>query len=1586
MKIKLSIAVLAMAGVLVSVMVAPAQPAYFQAVTNLQPAGYWPMHEMEANPHGDIETNYGTLGTLASGFYGDWETLNNTPIVHGQPGCIVNDSLETSVHFTQTSTSASTGGFTNGLVVPHTSPLSTLNPPFSVECWMNGDASGNKQADIWSQAGAAGLNGGPNYSGIRLHWANVGWVVYSYNGASGSDLLTLISYNTGIAANTWYHTVLTDDGTNITLWINGTAVGSAAQAGNYAPDSWTPLAIDNGVGGGVPFHDSMKGYIDEFAVYTNALDPATIANHYSLGETGSAAAYFNAVTNSDPAIYFLMNSPTISSESAGASLANDGSSGISGLYRPEVIPGGVSGPGALGAGFGATNAMPGNGCDGFADVGISTSYNPTGTGANFSITAWFQGDPADSRIQSIVGHGTNSWQLGLTSSGKVVFNSGTNGAATVATGSAAGDLVSPGVYNDGFWHQVVATHSSTINILYLDGVPVATNTTTVSIPGSGADVLIGADPSFTNNPTQGQGRQFEGNICEVAYFATALTPSQVQSLYAASELQPVITQQPISATVNANSAFTNAVTAIGVGPLNYQWYMNGQAVSGATGSNLVINPIEPANAGNYYVTVSNDYGAATSAVVTVTVQSAPLLFGQFPITYSNILNTNFMTLYAGANPTFSISSGGEQPISYYWFTNGVADGAATNASLTLTNVPISSISDYCILSNSLGTATSAVWSATVVADPLSTGGTPAPYPQAVLSLNPIAYWRLNQSDNGAGNDGTVALDYAGGNDGIYTNVILGQPGYDSTADPSDSSVEVGSGQFTTNSYVGLIGTNIDFSVPAGKNAEFTVECWANVSANGGGIVAKGFGNGGEEMVLDTGGTGNAFRFYLRPSGQNTTYIASGGVPNGTWCHLAAVCDEANSNLSLYVNGALVAQTNIPAKSGIVSDVPMNMTIGARSNSSGSGNNLQSEGTINDVAVFNYALTAAQIANEYIQSGIAPYFTQQPATMYVGQGSNATVAVVAEGTSPLAYQWYETNVTAMTGYVIAGQTNESLVISNIQSSDDYYVSVTNPYGFTNSVIAPIVVYSSPVITGWLPVTYSNVVNVNFMKLYAEASPSFSVSALGFGTLSYQWFTNGVPVGGATGSNLTLAVSSSGSLTNACVVSNLLGAATNIWIANVLADPTNSAGGLAVYPQTVLALNPSGYWRLNEPDDQAGDGNPGAICHDYASGNNGVYANVLLGNPGYNSVEDPSDTSAEFYYFNTSNCDASSILAPDFSAPNGSNAEFTVQAWVNPTLQENAGTAVGIAAKGYFDHEEYSLDCGASGNGFRFEVHDAAGTTYNASSTLATSTAGNLNQWYLLSGVCDEANGLVLLYTNGQLAASTSIPVASGVTDSSSTPMTIGARATSATSGINNQFIGYLNDVAVFNHALAPGQVAAEYAAVSTAAPFFITAPPTNAGAPVNTTLNITAMAGGTPPLAYVWTNLTTRATLATGTAANAAVINAPLSINNIPATWNGNQLELIVTGPYGSTNAFVTLSITNAVNSNPTNIVFAVTNNELYLSWPGDHTGWQLQAQTNQFSVGLSTNWLNVAGSTGTNQIVVPINLTNGSVFYRLVYP
>jgi arabinan endo-1,5-alpha-L-arabinosidase len=70
----------------------------------------------------------------------------------------------------------------------------------------------------------------------------------------------------------------------------------------------------------------------------------------------------------------------------------------------------------------------------------------------------------------------------------------------------------------------------------------------------------------------------------------------------------------------------------------------------------------------------------------------------------------------------------------------------------------------------------------------------------------------------------------------------------------------------------------------------------------------------------------------------------------------------------------------------------------------------------------------------------------------------------------------------------------------------------------------------------------------------------------------------------------------------------------------------------------------------------------------------------------------------------------------------------------------------------------------------------------------------------------------------------------------------------------------------------------------------------------------------------------------------------------------------------------------------TNILVAPGNGQLTLSWPADHTGWQLQVQTNNLTTGLGTNWFNVPNSTATDSIILPVGPGNGSVFYRLIYP
>ncbi len=510
--------------------------AFFQTITNLNPVGYWPMHEVEPMAPGDLETNYGSLGLLGAGYYSDWESGANSRILHGIPGAIAGDA-DTAVYFAAPKQNVTTT--TNSLNVPRVSPLSALNPPFSVECWFEATNSlgTNGQGDILGESAYEGLNAGingngaGNVCGFRLYW-NVNKInVFGYANSSVNNTLGTAN---GLTTNQWYHIVVTcDTNTIFTLYTNGVQAGSTvAGAGLYTPDYWMPFEIGNSRGNTHP----INGVIDEVAVYTNALSFLDISNHYAAGiNPGASPDYFALVTNDNPTIYLRMDSPMYAAPAPNTwpILTNYGSVGVNGVYTPGTIPGALSGPEtAGGAPFAGLLGVPVaqlSGVSSFADAGYAAAYNPVGP-APFTVMAMFRGNPCDGRTNTIVGHTGNSWSLSLTPTGRLMWLMGTNAPA----------VTSAGVYNDGNWHQAVAVYAPAgnpnvagTNSLYVDGAldtSVAGVGTNGFAPGSSLDVMIGADPQYTNNPN-GLGQQFAGQICEVALFTNALAAAQIQSLY-----------------------------------------------------------------------------------------------------------------------------------------------------------------------------------------------------------------------------------------------------------------------------------------------------------------------------------------------------------------------------------------------------------------------------------------------------------------------------------------------------------------------------------------------------------------------------------------------------------------------------------------------------------------------------------------------------------------------------------------------------------------------------------------------------------------------------------------------------------------------------------------------------------------------------------------------------------------------------------------------------------------------------------------------------------------------------------------------
>src|ERR1039458_8217531 len=116
--------------------------------------------------------------------------------------------------------------------------------------------------------------------------------------------------------------------------------------------------------------------------------------------------------------------------------------------------------------------------------------------------------------------------------------------------------------------------------------------------------------------------------------------------------------------------------------------------------------------------------------------------------------------------------------------------------------------------------------------------------------------------------------------------------------------------------------------------------------------------------------------------------------------------------------------------------------------------------------------------------------------------------------------------------------------------------------------------------------------------------------------------------------------------------------------------------------------------------------------------------------------------------------------------------------------------------------------------------------------------------------------------------------------------------------------------------------------------------------------------------------------------------------------NGTSLTFTNTGLSNGTVYYYVVSASNSagestnspeasaqpVSTSSPQLSFGVAGAQLQFNWPADHTGWRLQVQTNSLNAGLGTNWVTVPDSTSTNQMLVPIDAVNGSVFFRLVYP
>ena len=314
----------------------------------------------------------------------------------------------------------------------------------------------------------------------------------------------------------------------------------------------------------------------------------------------------------------------------------------------------------------------------------------------------------------------------------------------------------------------------------------------------------------------------------------------------------------------------------------------------------------------------------------LTLASAP---SGLQVVYGGTTYTTPATFTADIGGTRTIAVPAPQTLNGTSYTFGTwSDGGAQQHNITVGTADTTLTATMAAPAAPTATATP-----TPTATPPPTGG--SRYAAAVLGTGGLQdYYRLDETS------GTVARDSKGARNGtIQGGVTLGVPG-GLAGDPDPAMRFDGTGYVDVpGGAAGLVG------------GAMTLETWAilpNSPPAHGSLVGIRNDTNADFYILMLGNS-NKLECRFRNSAGKKFDLTPTITPDA-WHHLALVYD-GSATLTLYVDGAVAA--SMPA-SGTITDTAPSLRVGKDTNNNGLAT------TVDEVAVYNVALTAGQITNHY----------------------------------------------------------------------------------------------------------------------------------------------------------------------------------------------------------------------------------------------------------------------------------------------------------------------------------------------------------------------------------------------------------------------------------------------------------------------------------------------------------------------------------------------------------------------------------------------------------------------------------------------